>query len=661
MKRKYGNQSPFHMKRDSENITVPVLPKGAIGRLGQGRVNDLAVSPDLTYLAVGSHIGLWLYELSTLSPIALWDTEDGQVCTVTFSDDGQWLATGSYKGIVNIWDVHSGIRVTQMERRDQEKLDERKKLISQLSFSPNNQFLAASGTRDYIVDVWQTETGTPIAQFFGDSQIELLNCSLERPIAFTPDSRFLACVSPDGTQIETERKSDFISVWNVATGELVAFLEEQSGFCHSLCFSPCGRLLVSGGKDTVQIWDIASGELWQVYQGYGGYSMNVSYAPEGILRAVGESPAARTVAMWDVISDKRLYIYEADTSLYPVKFSNGTSLVFRSDMDLNIWRVGDARPLTFGHSHIQDPYSCAFTPDAQILVGGYWCDGILSWDLSVEGEQRPALLQTTGFSHSVFKCSRNKVFATSVDENVVSVWEIRDRKVIGTQDNRRLSVLLISEVTLAEKPSWEAVAFAPSLNLLAYGDSRGTLYLSDLRDGTKRHILRGHTSSVYFVAFSPDGKLLASEGEEGWDFRLWDVKHVEEINALPDRIGGIAFSPCSAWVALDTPEDILFWNVILGETHLTIQKPEDFRQILSAMVFSPCGRYLAAGSFHRLDMERAQIWLWSVSSGEHIETFFGHTGNIQSLAFSPDSTLLASGSFDGTLLLWDIRPYLQTE
>ena len=52
------------------------------------------------------------------------------------------------------------------------------------------------------------------------------------------------------------------------------------------------------------------------------------------------------------------------------------------------------------------------------------------------------------------------------------------------------------------------------------------------------------------------------------------------------------------------------------------------------------------------------IRLWNVATGENIHTFWGHTTDVQSLAFSPDSTLLASGSVDGTILLWDVTPYL---
>ena len=57
-------------------------------------------------------------------------------------------------------------------------------------------------------------------------------------------------------------------------------------------------------------------------------------------------------------------------------------------------------------------------------------------------------------------------------------------------------------------------------------------------------------------------------------------------------------------------------------------------------------------------VDKMSIRLWEVATGENIATFWSHPTDIQSLAFSPDNTLLAIGSFDGTILLWDMKPYL---
>ena len=88
--------------------------------------------------------------------------------------------------------------------------------------------------------------------------------------------------------------------------------------------------------------------------------------------------------------------------------------------------------------------------------------------------------------------------------------------------------------------------------------------------------------------------------------------------------------------------------------------PQPQTQKPYALAFSPCGKYLASGTWWQREkgMEKMAIRLWEVATGEEITTFWGHPTDVQSLAFSPDNTLLASGSHDGTILLWDVEPFI---
>ena len=76
------------------------------------------------------------------------------------------------------------------------------------------------------------------------------------------------------------------------------------------------------------------------------------------------------------------------------------------------------------------------------------------------------------------------------------------------------------------------------------------------------------------------------------------------------------------------------------------------------MTFSSCGQYLAFGGAWEQGLEKVPIRLWEVSTGKEIATFWGHPTDVQAVAFSSNNELLASASFDGSILLWDLTPYL---
>ena len=83
-----------------EDVTTWSLPEGAIARLERGGVGGEAFSPDVHYLAVATKIGLWWYEVATMSPIVLWETERGMVSDIAFSPNGKWIAISNWDKVL---------------------------------------------------------------------------------------------------------------------------------------------------------------------------------------------------------------------------------------------------------------------------------------------------------------------------------------------------------------------------------------------------------------------------------------------------------------------------------------------------------------------------------------------------------------------------------
>ncbi|MCI0387306.1 MAG: hypothetical protein MOB07_00835 [Acidobacteria bacterium] len=158
--------------------------------------------------------------------------------------------------------------------------------------------------------------------------------------------------------------------------------------------------------------------------------------------------------------------------------------------------------------------------------------------------------------------------------------------------------------------------------------------------------LKGHGDTVPSVAFSPDGKRLATGS---WDrtAKLWDAVTGQELATLKghgDGVSSVAFSPDGKRLATGSfDRTAKLWDAVTGQEITTLKGHADE---VSSVAFSPDGKRLATGSRDRT------VRLWDAATGQELMTLKGHGDIVSSVAFSPDGKLLASGSYDGTVQLW---------
>ena len=707
---------------DKNSFTVWELPQGAIARYGWGGLGDLAVSADGRFLAAGTGMGVWWYDLTTHQPVALFETGRGMVSCIALCSSQPWLAVKNTdkdgNEVIKIWDMRSQKRMAVMEYPVRLWDDPPRNYLCSLCFSASGQWLAVSRYGDVIVDIYASLTGRlhtslelppeDIELYSDADKFRMSSWYFSGALAFSPDDQLFA----------SSHGADFISVWDITTCErTIRLTDHPDGVVYGLSFSPCGRFLAAGGvKGTVQVWATATWQLQQTYPSFGDYLMNVSYAPDGTLRAAGISYEQTStgiipltgITVSDVAQQKALYTFQEesyfDAEIHPIHFSNGTHLAFQSDFEVRVKTVGDAAILSVLPWELGDLHSLVFSPDGETLAAGYrQFGGVILWDVTTDYPQRVVTEPRCHIVAVYSDTATGKFYATGFPpgesdywSNTLNLWEIGHSEPIaeltmpgGLPDRRH------------------GMAYAPATNLIACGNGtdakdwqendpeNGAVYVQDVASGQMKQIFRGkHTNRINFVRFSPDGARLISRDTDGTN-RVWDMTCGEEIVEFPENFmkHGVfdydryeaeyeasaerfeelyflygfrpqVFSSCGNLIAGEFSDDrILVWDIEQCEARVTIHKPftvEASIPSVDPIAFSPCGQYLAYGENWEPGVEKVPVRLFDIRTGENIATFLGHPTDIQCLAFSPDSTILASGSFDHTILLWDLKPYLRS-
>jgi hypothetical protein len=195
--------------------------------------------------------------------------------------------------------------------------------------------------------------------------------------------------------------------------------------------------------------------------------------------------------------------------------------------------------------------------------------------------------------------------------------------------------------------SVNSIAFSPDGRTIASGSDDNTIKLWDATSGSNIRTLTGHDADVLSVAFSSDGRTIASASDD-YTIKLWDAASGSNIRTLTGHSGwvySVPFSPDGRTIASGSGDNtIKLWDAASGSNIRTLTGHSDF---VRSVAFSPDGRTIASGSRDKT------IKLWDAASGSNIRTLTGHSESVYSVAFSPDGRTIASGSPDKTIKLWD--------
>ncbi|MFE6187678.1 trypsin-like peptidase domain-containing protein [Streptomyces sp. NPDC056465] len=304
--------------------------------------------------------------------------------------------------------------------------------------------------------------------------------------------------------------------------------------------------------------------------------------------------------------------------------------------------------------HLDDVDALAFGPDGRTLISGSGDGAARTWDIA-SGRQRGKPFvghggpTVGGLPLALSPDGRTLALDASdpgSDDFAVRLWDVASGEQRG-------------ELLTGEEGAVMSMAFSPDGKTLASGDFNDTIRLWDAASGKPlRGPLGGHGAWVTSLAFSPDGRTLASYGTD-FVVRLWDVASGEQRAELrageDDSLMSLAFSPDGRTLAgCGGNGKVRLWDVASGEHRSELLTGED--DLLVSVAFGPDGRTLAAGD------SEGTVRLWDVDAAERRrELLTGQAGAVASLRFGPDGRTLAAGSEDGTVRLWNLASGRQRE
>jgi tetratricopeptide (TPR) repeat protein/Tol biopolymer transport system component len=249
----------------------------------------------------------------------------------------------------------------------------------------------------------------------------------------------------------------------------------------------------------------------------------------------------------------------------------------------------------------------------------------------------------------VFSGNGTRLASAIGADKTVRVWEAQTGQEILTLKGHTGAV-------------W-SVAFSPDGRRIASASRDETVKVWDAHSGQEQLTLKGHTGAVSTVVFSPNGKRIVSGGtghdpktNKIWgEVKVWDAGTGQETLTLKghtELVRSVCYSPDGRRIASGNQDrTVKVWDAHTGQQALSLKGHTAF---VNSVCFSPDGRRIASAS------EDRTVKVWDAATGQEILSLKGHTGRVNSACFSPDGRRIASGSEDRTVKVWDAHSGQET-
>lgn len=506
----------------------------------------------------------------------------GSIWSMAFSKNGAYWAGGDQQGQVQIW--------LYAKRRLQLTWRAHYSVVTSIAFSADERWLA-TGSWDGVIKMWDTANG---ALLWTSPVVDAIS-----GLAFSPDGRVLVSGGTDGR----------IRIWDSSSGELLQILNEHTGPVFCVAWSPNGKILAGAGHDAqIRLWQIAGDDAvlpkptpHKILEGHGSPVRGLAFSPDG--QTLASASWDRTVRLWDVKRGTQKESIPISAPAEGLVWSSDGRYLASGERDRAfwVWDIEQHKQRTTFYGMMAPVRALAFSPDSRTLDTACEDGSLQVWDLE------------TGHCFRIWQS-----FARTVHE----------------------------------------IAWSPDGARIAGGGNDGLVTVWDNAKRERLHLLRGHKATIWGVSWSPDGRWLASCGEDS-TIRIWDAvkgvsEHVVTDPALADaQLFAAAWSPDGERLAVASHR---YGMLVYDLRTQTLQRVErsDVPPRLRRVEWSADGKYLASSGEGRV------IIIWDAGNYSSRATLEGHRGMVTALAWSPDRTRLASGSWGhggDQLFVWDTRSW----